>query len=365
MQHKSGSSSILLTVMLACSVQCCNSSSNGSATGLTTGGAGTTGSVGPSNFSFFVTSQARLFALAQAFNGSTKGFGGDLRYGETGAGAGLRGADKICAAIAEASMAGNGRTWRAFLSASTDGTRQVNAIDRIGPGPWYDRIGRLVANTTSDLLNVRPTSANAAIINDLPNEDGVPNHDAQLSGNTTNQDNHDILTGSSASGTLYNASATCSDWTSSAGIPNQKPRCGHSWPAAMGGGAVVGVDGGTSPLSMDGGMAWPPVTDGGMAWPPVTDGGMAWPPATDGGMAWPPATDGGMVGGSWPPVTDSGIVDGSMSDWKSALDEAGCAPGYNLAESVNGQASAPGSDGTLSVGSGGGYGGLYCFALAP
>src|SRR5690242_11683854 len=48
-------------------------------------------------FSFFVTSLAAM----QALSGSQAGFGGDLRYGETGPGAGLRGADKICAAIAE------------------------------------------------------------------------------------------------------------------------------------------------------------------------------------------------------------------------------------------------------------------------
>lgn len=42
----------------------------------------------------------------------------------------------------------------------------------------------------------------------------------------------------------------------------------------------------------------------------------------------------------------------------SALDESGCAPGVNLVQ--NG---GPGKDGT--VGSGGGYGGWYCFALTP
>jgi hypothetical protein len=49
---------------------------------------------------------------------------------------------------------------------------------------------------------------------------------------------------------------------------------------------------------------------------------------------------------------------GSMCNWMSALDEAGCAPGVNLIQ--NG---GPGNDGT--VGSGGGYGAWYCFALTP
>src|SRR6188768_1039206 len=62
-------------------------------------------------FSFFVTS---LVAM-QRLSGSLQGFGGDLRFGESGAGAGLRGADKICATIAESSLAGaSRRTWRAF-----------------------------------------------------------------------------------------------------------------------------------------------------------------------------------------------------------------------------------------------------------
>jgi len=263
---------------------------------VATGGYSSTSSCSPSStkFSFFITSQARLFALAQAFNGNTKGFGGDLRYGQT---TGLAGADKICTAIAETSMPGNCKTWRAFLSAADGGSgTQVNAISRIGNGPWYDRVARLVANSTSELLNTRPTTANTAIINDLPNEDGVPNHDALLTGNTTNQDNHDILTGTSTTGTLYSASSTCSNWTSSTGSSSQKPRCGHSWPAGSGGGGMGG---------------------------------------------------------------------GTMASWMSALDEAGCAPGYNLAESVNGMPSVPGGDGTMTVGSGGGYGGIYCFALNP
>src|SRR6185436_17897407 len=96
--------------------------------------AGATGG-GLERFSFFVTSLASLRKLS----GSQSGFGGDLRYGETGDGAGLRGADKICAAIAELSMPGaSAKQWRAFLSATAGGANgsAVNAIDRIGAGPW-------------------------------------------------------------------------------------------------------------------------------------------------------------------------------------------------------------------------------------
>ncbi|RJO63502.1 MAG: hypothetical protein C4523_20305 [Myxococcales bacterium] len=241
-------------------------------------------------FSFFVTSLAALRELS----GSQNGFGGDLRFGETGPGAGLRGADKICAAIAERSMPGSSvKQWRAFLSAADDGNGNVvNAIDRIGDGPWYDRLGRRLARTIDDLLNERPEGGDATIRDDFPNEDGTLNHRPDPT--QPEVDNHDMLTGTNDRGRLYSATATCKDWTSSSGSSGSgKPRVGHSWPRS------------------------------------------------------------GFPGKENPPPGDD-----SMNNWMSALDESGCAPGVNLAET-----GGPGHDGT--VGSGGGYGGFYCFALTP
>ena len=169
------------------------------------GAASQTCTTGESNcFSFFVTSRARLFALAEAFNGSTSGWGGDFRYGT---GNGLTGADKICTEIAEASLPGNGKTWRAFLSTST-----VNAIDRVGTGPWYDRLNRLIASNLTELVEARPGGiADATILNNLPNEDGTPHHNEETGCSNLNQcaDNHDILTGSDTDGRLC-TSSTCS-----------------------------------------------------------------------------------------------------------------------------------------------------------
>lgn len=269
-------------------------SSSGSGTGGNgTGGNGTGGSASSSsggasqNFSFFVTSLKAL----QELSGNSQGFGGDLRFGETGPGSGLRGADKICATIAEKSLPGAGqKVWRAFLSASADENgNQVNAKDRIGEGPWYDRLGRLLAANKTDLLKERPFGADPAIINDFPNEDGVPNH--QPDPGQPQVDNHDMLTGTNSLGTLYAANATCLDWTSNKGdlATEGKPRVGHSWPRF-----------GPSP------------------------------------------------GG-----------DGSMANWMSSLMESGCAPGVNLIEM------GPPQPGSVTVGSGGGYGGFYCFALTP
>jgi len=232
-------------------------------------------------FSMFVTSLKRMRELS----GNQLGFGGDLRFGETGPGAGLRGADKICSTIAEMSMPGaGGKTWRAFLSAKDGGNgQQVNAIDRIGNGPWYDRIGRLWANSKADIMGIRPSGGDATIRNDFPNEDGVPNHDPDGTGDV---DNHDFLTGTNLQGQLYSASATCLDWTANAGNKpvEGQPRVGHSWP--RGGG-------------------------------------------------------------------------GSIDSWMSSLTESGCAPSVDLVEM------GPPNPNHNTVGSGGGYGGIYCFALQP
>lgn len=183
------------------------------------------------NFSFFVTS----LKVMRELSGNQMGFGGDLRYGETGAGAGLRGADKICAAIAEKSMPGSSKKqWRAFLSVTKDETgKQVNAIDRIGEGPWYDRLGRLFAPNKAALLFDRPQNGDTAIRDDFPNEDGVPNHKPDTTQPAV--DNHDFLTGTNNLGKLYSSTATCQDWTSVAKNVG-KPRVGHSWPRPGGGG---------------------------------------------------------------------------------------------------------------------------------
>jgi hypothetical protein len=238
-------------------------------------------SINLDKFSFFVTSLKSILELS----GTKDGFGGDLRFGKTGPGAGLLGADSICQCIAEKSMPGSkAKKWRAFLSAVSgpDG-KQVNAIDRIGTGPWYDRRGRIVSNNIQELMEDRPAGADLAIINDLPNEYGIPNH--RPDPNRPVEDNHHMLTGSSTDGTLYSANATCDDWTSRTTL--DKPRCGLSWPRS--------------------------------------------------GFTFP-----GMSG----------------ENWISAFDAGGCNAGIDLDEKT-----LMGT-GTY-VGSGGGYGGFYCFALHP
>lgn len=209
--------------------------SGASATAGTAAAAGG-GAASSERFSFFVTSLDAMRELS----GSTDGFGGDLRYGQSD---GLSGADKICSDIAERSLPGaSSKGWHAFLSAKTAGPggAAVHARDRIGTGPWYDRTGRLVATDLAALLATRP-KADAAIIDDLPNETGAPNR------GSANVDNHDVVTGSDAQGRYADGGVTCEDWTSvdtattssgsSGGRPgagHNGPMCGHSWPAQSG-----------------------------------------------------------------------------------------------------------------------------------
>jgi hypothetical protein len=183
------------------------------------------------NFSFFLTSLAAM----QRLSGSANGFGGDLRYGEAD---GLAGADKICAEIAATALpCAAAKVWRAFLSTST-----VDAIDRIGPGPWYDRNGYLVWNNLGEMTADRPPSS-YTYRDDLPNEDGVPNHDYDLDGDVQDDDNHDVITGSGTDGRKSagdTLAQRCNDWTSSTvstgttgggrGGGGSGPWCGHSWP---------------------------------------------------------------------------------------------------------------------------------------
>lgn len=231
-------------------------------------------------FSFFMISYKAIVRES----GSPDGFGGNL--------GGIEGADALCQRVAEySSPCQKTKVWRAFLS-----TTKEDAIDRIGTGPWHDRLGRILANSLEDLVQERPAGAHPLIVDDFPNEDGVPNRNPDGTGNV---DNHQTLTGSGLDGRLYNPDgggglfnacgpsnepwtpekATCWDWTSAE--PAGCPRVGHSWPRR-----------------------------------------------------------------------------GSGIHWISVGNEGGCAPGAELEE-------RGGLDGTRRVGSAGGYGGFYCFALTP
>lgn len=140
--------------------------------------------------SFFVTSRGA-------------GNGGDF--------GGLQGADQFCTTLAAAvSPALGAKTWRAYLSTST-----VNARDRIGTGPWVNAAGVVIGTSVAQ---IHDQAANGAAQQTWPLNDPTIALDER--GNQVPlQPNlvHDILTGSTAAGTV-SAVGTCNDWTQNTGM---------------------------------------------------------------------------------------------------------------------------------------------------
>ena len=217
---------------------------------------------------------------------------------------GLAGADMICQTLAEAAGDTGGKTWRAFLSAAAggEGGGPVHAIERIGDGPWYDANDRLVAENIAGLQQERP-DGDPQSVDDLPDELGQP---TSVLGDT-----HDTLTGSDTMGRFpegADAFDTCQDWTSRAEEGGGDAiMCGHTWPrCAMFGGCEDNMMGG------------------------------------------------GFPGGSFP-----GGMFGNGSNWVSDHTVQGCKPGVNFEQD------GPGVPGLMTVGAGGGWGAIYCFAILP
>ncbi|WP_157270907.1 lectin [Azohydromonas aeria] len=122
---------------------------------------------------------------------------------------GLAGADRHCQALAEDVKAGN-RNWRAYLSTSAaPGQPAVNARDRIGPGPWRNAKGVVIAENVAQLH-----SAN----NNLNKQTALTEKGDVVNGRGDTPNLHDVLTGTQADGTAFPASGndmTCRNWTHS------------------------------------------------------------------------------------------------------------------------------------------------------
>ncbi len=141
---------------------------------------------GPSGTTFFVSS-----------TGSGKG--ADL--------GGLAGADQLCTSLATAAGAG-GHTWRAYLSSvAVPGSAAVNARDRIGPGPWRNAKGVVVAQNVTELHGA----------NNLNKQTALTEKGEVVNGRGDTPNMHDILTGSQPDGTAIagQVDSTCHNWTSS------------------------------------------------------------------------------------------------------------------------------------------------------
>ncbi len=112
---------------------------------------------------------------------------------------GLDGADAHCGRLAEAAGV-TGKTWRAYLS-----TDQVNARDRIGSGPWFNAKGVKVADDVASLHSDA---------NGINKETGLTEKGEVVKGRGDQPNEHDILTGTRADGTV-DGTNTCSNWTTS------------------------------------------------------------------------------------------------------------------------------------------------------
>jgi len=120
---------------------------------------------------------------------------------------GLAGADQLCTNLANAAGA-SGHEWRAYLSAVPAGsTPAVNARDRIGPGPWKNAKGVVIAQNVTELHGANNLNKSTA----LTEKGDVVNG----RGDTPNM--HDILTGSQPDGTAIVGAVdtTCGNWTKS------------------------------------------------------------------------------------------------------------------------------------------------------
>ena len=120
---------------------------------------------------------------------------------------GLAGADQLCTSLANAAGA-SGHEWRAYLSAVPAGSvAAVNARDRIGPGPWRNAKGVVIAQNVTELHGANNLNKDTALT-----EKGEP---VNGRGDTPNM--HDILTGSQPDGTAIVGAVdtTCGNWTKS------------------------------------------------------------------------------------------------------------------------------------------------------
>ena len=233
--------------------------SSGGATSLITTGGSSTANTTTSNsgdydttisegeFSFFVISWTYIQSV-----GGDDGLGGNL--------GGLAGADAHCSAAAKNVDANDKHLWKAFLSQVTDsatGATTVNAIDRIGKGPWYSQgtsttadDGLLLSQDLVGLKQLRPNGSTEIVLSGMTeryrsgswpfNQCLTDEYGKCPLGYTPDGDNHDILTGCDANGNATTTdmsgsgtamSGTCNNWTND--TATGAPIFGHIWPRQL------------------------------------------------------------------------------------------------------------------------------------
>ncbi len=120
---------------------------------------------------------------------------------------GLEGADAHCRALA-AQAGAEADDWAAYLSAiGDDESGDVHARDRIGPGPWHNRAGVLIA---ADADELHTDAAN------LTKETILTERGDEVNGRGDDPNMHDVLTGTDLDGSAFRADGydNCGNWTS-------------------------------------------------------------------------------------------------------------------------------------------------------
>ena len=120
---------------------------------------------------------------------------------------GLAGADQHCQQLAVAAGS-TGKTWHAHLGQQAVGdAKAVNARDRIGPGPWRNAKGVVVATSVADLHSDN---------NKLSKENSLTEKGAVVNGRGDTPNTHDVMTGAKLDGTVSSdpTDNTCQNWSS-------------------------------------------------------------------------------------------------------------------------------------------------------
>jgi hypothetical protein len=110
---------------------------------------------------------------------------------------GLAGADAHCQSLAEAAGS-TSKTWQAYLS-----SKDADAKDRIGKGPWVNAKGQKIADDVASLHSDA---------NNINKETALDEKGNTINGRGDPPNRHDILTGSMPDGTKA-ADQSCGDWT--------------------------------------------------------------------------------------------------------------------------------------------------------
>lgn len=185
----------------------------GSPPGTGAGGAAAVPPAGVTDAGAAVSADAGSVAPGMSFFVTSRGTGNGANFG------GLAGADQFCTTLAAAvSPALGAKTWHAYLSTTT-----VNARDRIGTGPWINAAGVVIGTSVAQIHDQAAGGASEQTWRLNDPTIALDERGNRIPLQPQNALVHDVLTGSTAAGTVSTL-GTCGDWTQTMGTTSN----GHS-----------------------------------------------------------------------------------------------------------------------------------------